>query len=118
MIVPIKPLLLAFLVGLSGNASLAGLTVSQVSFSIFPFIAFGLALYQLYHLYLDMPLEGDTPLCSGAAFLLGALGYSTLVRVIYPDIGSNFIPLMLCVVLAAWLGYKLQLRSGGDDPES
>lgn len=114
MSIPVKPLLLAFLAGVSGNASLASLTVDIVSFSIFPFIAFGLAMYQLYHLYLDQPLEGDIPLCTGISFLLGAMSYSAMIRVIHPELGSNFVPLMLCVGLVTWLTYKLPSNKPAD----
>lgn len=101
-----KPLLLALLAGLCGNASLAALFVSQVPFSIFPIIAFALAVYLLYQLYITGPMSGDTPLLMAAMFLIGALAYSGILRASHPEIGSNFIPLMLALILLAWVAFR------------
>jgi len=101
-----KPLLLALLAGLCGNASLATLIVSQVPFSIFPFIAFALSLYLLYQLYVQGPMKGDTPLLTAAMFIFGALAYSAILRATHPEIGSNFIPLMLALILLAWVAFR------------
>ncbi len=102
-----KPLLLAFLTGLCANASLAALTVGQVAFSAFPIIAFALALYLLYQQYVEGPMEGATPICSAALFVVGALGYSSFLRVQHPEIGSNLIPVLVCLGLVIWVATKL-----------
>jgi len=39
--------------------------------------------------------------------------YSAIVRAEYPQIGSNFVPSILCVVLALWLVVKLRTRKPG-----
>jgi hypothetical protein len=36
--------------------------------------------------------------------------YSTLVRAEYPQLGSNFLPSVICVVLVFWIGYRLKKR--------
>ncbi|RKF13112.1 DUF1422 family protein [Alginatibacterium sediminis] len=108
MNLPRVPLLLTFFIGLSGNASLAALTIEQVNFSIFPFIACGLAAYQFYMVYLKTPIEGLLSKASLASFLLGACGYSAILRVQHPEIGSNFLLLMVCLGLIMWLAYKLE----------
>lgn len=51
-----KTLVLSLLAGLCGNATLAVLTSSAVAFSIFPVIAFALAVYCLYQEYLSKPM--------------------------------------------------------------
>ena len=38
------------------------------------------------------------------------LVYSTVVRAEYPDIGSNFFPAVLSVIMVFWIGYKLRNR--------
>ncbi|MDU4311495.1 MAG: DUF1422 family protein [Klebsiella michiganensis] len=43
-------------------------------------------------------------------FILGVLVYSTVVRAEYPDIGSNFFPAVLSVIMVFWIGYKLRNR--------
>jgi hypothetical protein len=34
------------------------------------------------------------------------LVYSTVVRAEYPDIGSNFFPAVLSVIMVFWIGYR------------
>ncbi|MGE9665910.1 DUF1422 family protein, partial [Escherichia coli] len=36
--------------------------------------------------------------------------YSTVVRAEYPDIGSNFFPAVLSVILVFWIGFKVRNR--------
>lgn len=102
-----KPILLAFLVGVCGNATLATLSVSQMAFSVFPLIALGLAAYMLYQEYLSAPMEGDTPLCTLLSFLIGVFGYSSFLRMQYPEMGTNFLSIMITLALLAWLSIKL-----------
>ncbi|BEI00652.1 Inner membrane protein yijD [Edwardsiella ictaluri] len=45
---------------------------------------------------------------SSSCFLLGLLFYSTLIRVEYPAIGSNFLPSLLCVALVLWIGVRIK----------
>ncbi|GDY27652.1 MULTISPECIES: DUF1422 family protein [unclassified Agarivorans] len=100
-------LLLAFIAGLCGNASLALLTVPELTFSVFPIIAFVLSIMQLYQLYMEKDLSEDSPLMGVAAFLLGALGYSAMLRAQFPDIGSNLVLLLICLFIGLWLMFKL-----------
>jgi len=50
------------------------------------------------------------PKLAAACFLLGILGYSAIVRVEYPQIGSNFLPSIVCVALVFWIGFQLKRR--------
>ncbi|MGY5451762.1 DUF1422 family protein [Agarivorans sp. MS3-6] len=100
-------LLLSFVAGLSGNASLAQFAVAGLSFSIFPIIAFVLAVMQLYQMYMHQDLSEDSPITSVAAFLLGALGYSAMLRAEFPDIGSNIVLLLVCLAIGLWLMFKV-----------
>ncbi|MCE2573561.1 YijD family membrane protein [Motilimonas eburnea] len=102
-----KPLLLAFLTGLCGNASLAALTSAHVNFSIFPIIAFVFAISALWQSYVEGPMAGDTPRCALAMFFIGALGYSSFLRAEFPDIGHNLIQIFLCLGLAFYVAVKM-----------
>lgn len=102
-----KPILLALLVGLCGNATLATLSVSQLVFSVFPIIALALAAHMLYQEYLSAPMEGDTPVCTLLAFLVGVFGYSAVLRTQFPEMGTNFFSVMISLVLVIWLALKM-----------
>ncbi|AHG20111.1 hypothetical protein Z042_11125 [Chania multitudinisentens RB-25] len=101
-------LLLALIAGLSINGSFAALFSSVVPFSIFPLIALMLAVYCLHQRYLNQPMQDGMPKLAVACFLLGILGYSAIIRVEYPQIGSNFLPSILCVALVFWIGLQLK----------
>ncbi|OMQ20190.1 MULTISPECIES: YijD family membrane protein [Serratia] len=103
-------LLLALVAGLSVNGSFAALFSSVVPFSIFPLIALVLAVYCLHQRYLSRPMPDGMPKLAAACFLLGILAYSTIVRVEYPQIGSNFLPSIICVALVFWIGFQLKKR--------
>lgn len=105
----VKVLGLAMLAGLGANGTLAGLTLQEVGFSLFPLFTCVLAFYVMLQEYQQRAIDGDIPLLSAGSFLFGALGYSVLIRVSYPSIGSNFFPLMLCLALLFWLCYRLGL---------
>ena len=102
-----KTLGLAFIIGLSLNASLAALFSSSVAFSIFPIIALVLAVQVLYSHYMEVPMAEGMGLLAIGSFFVGIFGYSTALRAINPDLGNNFIPLMFCVVIAVWMASKL-----------
>lgn len=103
-------LLLALIAGLSINGSFAALFSSVVPFSIFPLITLVLAVYCLHQRYLSRPMPEGMPKLAAACFLLGILGYSAIVRVEYPQIGSNFLPSIVCVALVLWIGFQLKKR--------
>lgn len=116
-----KPILLALLVGLCGNGTLAALSVSQVAFSFFPIIALVLAARQLYQEYLTVPMEGDTPLCTLLAFLIGVFSYSAILRTEFPEMGTNFLSVMISLILVIWLALKMGVAarpSAADDLKS
>lgn len=54
-------------------------------------------------------LDGRLKLVA-ACFLLGLLLYSVSMRVEHPQIGSNFLPSILCKALVFWMGFKLKTR--------
>nr|WP_113865753.1 YijD family membrane protein [Brenneria salicis]NMN93185.1 uncharacterized protein DUF1422 [Brenneria salicis ATCC 15712 = DSM 30166]RBP64046.1 uncharacterized protein DUF1422 [Brenneria salicis ATCC 15712 = DSM 30166]RLM31151.1 hypothetical protein BHG07_06850 [Brenneria salicis ATCC 15712 = DSM 30166] len=103
-------LLLALVAGLSVNGSFAALFSAIVPFSIFPLIALVLSVYCLHQRYMNHSMQEGMPMLVAACFLLGLLIYSAIVRVEYPDIGSNFVPSLFCVALVFWIGLKLRAR--------
>ncbi|MFI8417792.1 YijD family membrane protein [Serratia sp. NPDC078593] len=108
-------LLLAFIAGLSINGSFTALFSAIVPFSIFPLIALVLAAYCLHQRYLNRAMPDGIPRLAAACFMLGLLLYSAIVRAEYPQIGSNFLPSILCVALVLWIGIKLKARKALDN---
>lgn len=105
----IKILIFSLIAGLSANALLSGLTMAEIELSIFPLLSCLLAFFCILQEYKARVIEGDIPLLTGASFIVGALSYSVCIRVIKPDIGSNFFPLIVCMVLIFWMCHKLGL---------
>lgn len=106
-------LLLAFLTGLSINGTFSVLFSAYVPFSVFPLIALGLSAWCLHQRYLNRAMPDGMPSLAAAFFLLGILLYSAIVRAEYPDIGSNFVPTILMVVVVFWIALRLKRRSSG-----
>ena len=104
-----KVLVFSLIAGAGANATLAGLTLEQVSFSVFPILTCVLAFYCMLSEYQTRALEGDIPLLTGASFLVGALSYSVSIRVVFPEIGNNFFPLMVCMVIVFFIFHKMGL---------
>jgi hypothetical protein len=98
-----KSLYFAFLAGLCGNATFATLTTSEVQFSIFPLIALALVAYNWYQVYMTSAIESHISKSSLGLFAIGVLTYTTFVRMEYPELGSNFLPLMLVLGLSVWV---------------
>ena len=111
-VIPKKPLVLAMLVGICGHASLAVLTDAVVPFSLFPLIACWLATSQLLQHYRQEPMVGNVPVCTLLSFLIGLFGHSALLKVQYPELGSNFFSLIMMLLLLALLSIKLGLTLG------
>ncbi len=114
-------LLFAFLGGLAGNATVAALTNQSIPFSIFPLLTFGLALYCAYQAYTSSPLvEGIVSLAVGS-FLVGAFGYSSFLKALNPELGSNYFSLMLMLALLFWIciksGVTSKPSSKGSEPK-
>lgn len=103
-------LVLAFIAGISINGSFTALFDSLVSFSIFPLIALVLAVYTLSQRYKNSTMAEGLPGLAVAWFILGILLYSTIIRVAHPEIGSNFLPSILSVVLIFWIFAKMRAR--------
>lgn len=103
-------LLLAFFTGLAINGSFSVLFNAFVPFSIFPLIALGLAAWCLHQRYLNRAMPEGMPSMAAAFFLLGILLYSAIVRADYPEIGSNFVPVVLMVALIFWIGTRLRRK--------
>jgi hypothetical protein len=102
-----KTLVLALIAGMCGNAMLSWLTISEVTFSIFPLIALVLSVQALYQEYLRNPIPEDVPMVGLAAFFVGAFGHSAFTKAQYPEAGSNFIAIMVVLVLLFWIGKKM-----------
>ncbi|MEH0690470.1 YijD family membrane protein [Vibrio cholerae] len=102
-----KTLILALIAGMCGDAMLSWLTMSEVSFSIFPLIALVLSLQALYQEYLRHPVSEDIPLVGLACFFVGAFGHSAFVKAQYPEAGSNFFSIIVSLLLLLWIGKKL-----------
>ncbi|CAM3910721.1 Inner membrane protein YijD [Vibrio aerogenes CECT 7868] len=102
-----KNLILAFVAGVCGDAILSWLTMSEVSFSIFPFIALALAVQSLYQSYLQHPVSEDFPLVGVACFFVGIFGHSAFMKAQYPEEGSNFLAIILTLLLMMWIGKKM-----------
>ncbi|WP_275553207.1 YijD family membrane protein [Mixta sp. Marseille-Q2659] len=103
-------LVLAFITGLAINGSFSVLFNAFVPFSIFPLIALGLAAWCLHQRYLNRAMPEGMPSLAAAFFLLGILLYSAIVRADYPEIGSNFLPVVLMVALIFWIGTRLRRK--------
>ncbi|QMV53452.1 YijD family membrane protein [Ewingella americana] len=103
-------LLLALIAGLSINGTFDAFFSSVVTFSVFPVIALCLAVYCLHLRYHQKEMAKGLPTLAAASFLLGFLLYSTIVRAEYPQLGSNFLPSLISVVLVFWIGIKLKKR--------
>lgn len=102
-------LLLALVAGLSINGTFAALFSSIVPFSVFPIISLVLTVYCLHQRYQNRTMPVGLPGLAAACLFLVLL-YSTVVRAEYPDIGSNFFPAVLSVILVFWIGFKVRNR--------
>ncbi|CAM2955894.1 YijD family membrane protein [Vibrio diazotrophicus] len=102
-----KTLILALIAGMCGDSLLSWMTISEVSFSIFPVIALVLSVQALYQEYLRNPVAEDIPLVGLACFFVGAFGHSAFVKAQYPEAGSNFFSIIVALLLLLWVGKKL-----------
>ncbi|WLI76511.1 YijD family membrane protein [Kosakonia sp. H02] len=104
-------LLLALIAGLSINGTFTAIFSALVPFSLFPIISLVLTIYCLHQRYQNRTMPVGLPGLSAACFILGVLLYSAVVRAEYPDMGSNFLPALLSVILVFWIGFRLRNRS-------
>lgn len=96
-------LLLALVIGLSTHGTFSTLFNSLVEFSIFPIISLVLAIYCLHQRYLHHAMSIGLPKFVVGNFFLGLFAYAAILRVQHPDVGSNFIPATIIVILALWM---------------
>ncbi|KOO05983.1 YijD family membrane protein [Vibrio hepatarius] len=102
-----KTLVLAVIAGMCGDAMLSWLTMSEVSFSIFPLIALVLSVQALYQEYLSKPVSEDIPLVGLACFFVGAFGHSAFIKAQHPGAGSNMLAIFITLGLLLWVAKKL-----------
>ena len=104
--ISIKWLIYTFLIGLSLNACISVFTISQVTFSIFPFCTLFFTVNYFYSLYIKEADNEVTIRPAWAAFFIGVFSYSAFTGAMYPELGSNFISIMITLILGIWLMYK------------
>ncbi len=105
-----KFLVLSVIAGVCASASLASLFVGGVPFSLFPILAFVLAVYCFYQQHVSQPMTEGTPMITFACFLVGAFGYSAFIRVQLPELGGNFISIIITMALLVWVARKVSQR--------
>lgn len=96
-------LLLSLVIGLSTHGTFSTLFNSFVEFSIFPIVTLILAVYCLHQRYLNQAMPMGLPKFVVGSFFLGMFGYAAILRVQHPDVGSNFIPATVIVIIALWM---------------
>lgn len=102
-------LLFAGVTGFSVAGGWVALFSTTQPFSIFPFIAVIMGLVILYNRYINHPMERGMGSQLLATLVLGILLYTSYFRVVNPDAGSNFVPLMLSLFFVLWLANKRRL---------
>ncbi|ENM5827927.1 YijD family membrane protein [Vibrio metoecus] len=102
-----KTLILALIAGLCSDALLSWITMSSVPFSLFALIALVLSVQMLYQEYLTHPVAEEVPLVGLACFFVGAFGHSAFIKAQYPQEGSNFLSIVIVLLLIFWIGRKL-----------
>ena len=112
-----KLLLLAVIAGVCFSASIAVFFINSITFSIFPIIAFALSLLAFYQQHEVQPLTEGTPAIILACFLVGAFGYSAFIRMQLPDLGSNFLPLIVSMSLAFWIFKKTNMLKSTENKQ-
>ncbi|MEG3754908.1 YijD family membrane protein [Psychromonas arctica] len=105
--ISVKWLIYTFLIGLSANACFSILTISQVTFSIFPFVTLFFAISHFYRSYINETNNETTIRPAWAAFFIGIFSYAAFTGALYPELGSNFLSITITLILAIWLMYKM-----------
>ncbi|WP_340617984.1 YijD family membrane protein [Xenorhabdus entomophaga] len=103
-------MLLALIVGMATHGTFSAFFNSHVPFSVFPIIALALSLYCLHQRYLNYPMAEGLPKLATGSFFLGMFMYSAFIRMEYPEIGSNFLPVVIATVLVFWIYLKMKGR--------
>lgn len=102
-----KTLILALVAGMCSDALLSWITMSSAPFSLFALIALVLSVQMLYQEYLTHPVAEEVPLVGLACFFVGAFGHSAFIKAQYPQEGSNFLSIVIVLLLIFWIGRKL-----------
>jgi len=105
--ISVKWLIYTFLIGLSANACFSILTISQVTFSIFPFVTLFFSISHFYRLYIHEANNETSIRPAWAAFFIGIFSYAAFTGALYPELGSNFLSITITLILAIWLMYKM-----------
>ncbi|MBB1271440.1 MULTISPECIES: DUF1422 family protein [Psychromonas] len=105
--ISVKWLIHAFLIGLSVNACFSILTISQITFSLFPFFTLYFATSRFYQLYVSEADNEASVRPAWAAFFIGLFSYAAFIGALHPELGSNFISITITLILAIWLMYKM-----------
>ncbi|MGL5949064.1 MAG: DUF1422 family protein [Aeromonas sp.] len=108
---PQKPLWLALVTGLCLDASWATLFSAPVDFSIFPLLALGFAAQQLYQFYMQAQIGESLGRGLWVCTLIGFFGHSAFVKVLHPELGSNFFSLLMVLGLLGYFSFKLSQAS-------
>jgi hypothetical protein len=109
--ISIKWLLYTFLIGLSANACFSILTISLVKFSPFPFFTLFFAINHFYRIYIHEANNESSIRPAWAAFFIGLFSYSAFIGAQHPELGSNFLSIIITLILTIWLMYKLMFSS-------
>jgi len=105
--ISLKWIFYTFLIGLSLNACISAFTISQVTFSIFPFCTLFFTVNHFYGFYIREADNEVTVQPAWATFFLGIFSYSAFTGALYPELGSNFLSVTLVLILTIWVTYKL-----------
>lgn len=101
-----KNLTYSLLAGISAAGSWFALFSGHVQFSIFPLLTCAVSLYALYDLYIEQAIEKGMGTQLFASFFIGFAGYVSYIKVTNPELGNNFVYILLALAAMTWLGAK------------
>jgi len=104
--ISLKWIIYTFIIGLSLNACLSIFTISQISFSIFPFLTLCFAVNHFYGFYINEAENEASVRPAWVTFFMGIFTYSAFTGAMYPELGSNFFSIALALILGIWVMYK------------
>ncbi len=102
----LKWIFYTFIIGVSLNACISIFTISQVAFSIFPFLTLFFAINHFYRFYVKEADNEASIRPAWITFFIGIFAHSAFTGALYPELGSNFISITLALILVIWLMYK------------
>lgn len=102
-----KWLIYTFIIGISLSACFYMLVESIIPFSIFPFLTLYLSVNRFYRMYNEGDQTELTITPAWASLLIGIFSYAALKGALYPELGSNFISVIITLVISIWFIYKL-----------